>query len=92
MSDVVNIEGTNDNGGYWLGAADGAAYAFGDAGYHGRVNNPGAPVVGLEPTRDGGGYWMVENNATYVSNLGDATVLPPVDLSSLNQPISNVGQ
>jgi hypothetical protein len=34
---VVGMAATGDGGGYWLVAADGGVFAFGDAGYYGRA-------------------------------------------------------
>ena len=58
---VVGMAPTSDGKGYWLVAADGGIFAFGDAAFHGstgamRLNKP---VVGMAPTPDGKGYWLV---------------------------------
>ncbi len=48
-------------GGYWINAADGGVFSFGNAQFHGstggmRLNQP---VVGMASTHDAGGYWEV---------------------------------
>jgi hypothetical protein len=52
---------TADGRGYWLVAADGGIFAFGDAGFHGSMGGKAlnAPMVGMAATPDGGGYWTV---------------------------------
>jgi N-acetylmuramoyl-L-alanine amidase len=52
---------TPDGGGYWVVAADGGIFAFGDAGFYGSMGGRplNAPVVGMAATPDGGGYWLV---------------------------------
>lgn len=44
--------------GYYLGAADGGVFAFGDAVFHGSMGGEhvNAPVVGIAPT--GAGYYL----------------------------------
>ena len=69
---MVGITPTPNHGGYWLVAADGGIFAFGDAGFYGSIPGIGlapagsgvapslnAPIVGMVPSVDGGGYFMV---------------------------------
>jgi hypothetical protein len=46
--------------GYWLAAADGGVFAFGDARFHGSMGGVrlNAPVVGNAATETGRGYWL----------------------------------
>src|ERR1022692_3585121 len=55
---IVGMAATHDGGGYWVVAADGGIFAFGDAGYHGSMGGMrlDAPIVGMAATPDGGGY------------------------------------
>src|SRR3712207_7687696 len=51
---VVGVVGTPTADGYWLAAADGGVFAYGDAGFYGsagamRLNQP---VVGIAATPD----------------------------------------
>jgi hypothetical protein len=47
--------------GYWIAAADGGVFAYGDAAYDGSMGGVhlNAPVVGMAAGPDGGGYWLV---------------------------------
>ncbi|HMK63200.1 MAG TPA: hypothetical protein VK386_06240, partial [Acidimicrobiales bacterium] len=44
--------------GYWLVAADGGVFTFGDAGFYGALSSQAqtSPTVGMAATPDGGGY------------------------------------
>jgi ribosomal protein L24E len=52
---------TPDGQGYWLVAADGGIFSFGDAGYFGSTGaiRLTEPIVGMAATKDGGGYMLV---------------------------------
>ena len=52
---------TPDGGGYWLVAADGGIFTFGDARFFGSTGNLhlNQPIVGMAATPDGNGYWLV---------------------------------
>ena len=59
--------------GYWLVAADGGIFTFGDAPFYGstgglRLNQP---IVGMAATPDGGGYWLVAKDGG-IFTFGDA--------------------
>jgi hypothetical protein len=62
---VVGMAATPDGGGYWLAAADGGVFSFGDARFFGSYG-AGLPAVGptymrfvgMAATPDGGGYWL----------------------------------
>ena len=59
---VVGMAATADGGGYWLVAADGGVFAFGDARFHGSMGGQVAqPSRGGHGggRRHGGGYWLV---------------------------------
>jgi hypothetical protein len=59
--------------GYWLVAADGGVFNYGDAGFYGSAGNIklNQPIVGIAPTPDGKGYWLVAADGG-VFNYGDA--------------------
>jgi hypothetical protein len=59
--------------GYWLVAADGGVFSFGDASFHGSDGNLvlNKPIVGMAATPDGGGYWLVAADGG-VFSFGDA--------------------
>ncbi len=92
ISDWFEVESQPSGGvgGYWLAAADGGIFSFGNAAFYGSV--PGAlapgtklaqPVVGMAATSDRKGYWMDAADGGIFS-FGDAAfhgsvpgVLPP---------------
>jgi hypothetical protein len=47
--------------GYWLVAADGGVFSFGDAGFHGSTGGVSlnAAVVGMASDPVTGGYWLI---------------------------------
>jgi hypothetical protein len=79
---------TADGGGYWLVAADGGIFAFGDATFAGSHGGSplNAPVVGMAATADGGGYWLVASDGGMFA-FGDATFAGSMGGSPLNAPI-----
>jgi hypothetical protein len=58
---IVGITSTPDGGGYWLVAADGGVFTFGDARFFGSLGNLtlNAPIVGITASPDGGGDFLV---------------------------------
>ncbi|MGH9040869.1 MAG: superoxide dismutase family protein, partial [Acidimicrobiia bacterium] len=71
------VEGSRDKtprSGYWLGAADGGVFNFGDAPFLGSAGGAklNRPVVGIAATASGDGYWLVASDGG-VFNFGDAT-------------------
>src|ERR1019366_7517912 len=57
---VVGVAATPDGRGYWVVAADGGIFAYGDAAFEGSAGgiHLNAPVVGMAATPDGGRYWL----------------------------------
>lgn len=70
---IVGIAARSD-GGYWLAATDGAVYAFGDATYAGRADNPTQPITGIAAAGYTNGYWLTTTDGT-VYAYGDARTL-----------------
>ncbi len=67
---IVGIAATANGQGYWLVAADGGVFDFGNAQFHGSTYTYGitglngshplnAPIVGIAATANGQGYWLV---------------------------------
>jgi len=93
---IVGMTPTSDGNGYWLVAADGGIFDYGDAGFYGsagsiRLNKP---VVGMSVSADGGGYTLVATDGG-VFTYGDAQfygsipgVLAPGH--QLNKPIEGI--
>jgi hypothetical protein len=85
---IVGIAGTPDGGGYWLVAADGGVFTFGDAKFAGSLGHLtlNAPIVGMTATPDGGGYWLVAADGG-VFTFGDAGFFGSTGSLRLNQPV-----
>lgn len=85
---VVSPTGGSTGAGYWLAAADGGVFAFGDAidagGLGGGPLN--APIVAIAPTPTGLGYWLFASDGG-VFSFGDAEFLGSLGGTRLNQPI-----
>ena len=77
--------------GYWMVAADGGVFSFGDAGYAGSMGGQhlNAPIVGIAPTADGLGYWMVAADGG-VFSFGDAGYAGSMGGQHLNAPIVGI--
>ena len=76
------------NAGYWLVAADGGMFAFGNAKFHGSTGGMhlNQPIVGMARTRSGNGYWLVARDGGMFS-FGDAKFHGSTGGKHLNQPI-----
>ena len=63
-SPIVGMAPTRTGRGYWLVAADGGIFTFGDAKFHGSMGNArlNQPVVGLVPDAANTGYWLVASD------------------------------
>jgi hypothetical protein len=75
---IVGAAATPSGGGYYLVAADGGVFDFGNAHFDGSAYSIGytglhgpnplpAPVAGIAPNPDGTGYWAVTQNGTVLS-------------------------
>ena len=84
----VGMVATPDGKGYWLVAADGGVFAYGDAGFHGSAGNLvlNRPIVGMAATPSGGGYWLVASdggifaygNAGFHGSAGNLVLNKPI--------------
>ena len=85
---VVGMEATHTGNGYWLVAADGGVFAFGDARFHGSTGGQqlNQPIVDIARTATGAGYWLVASDGG-VFCFGDARFLGSTGGQSLNRPI-----
>jgi len=74
--------------GYWLGAADGGIFPFGDMqGYGSHGGSPlNKPIVGMAMTPTGLGYWLVASDGG-IFPYGDAVGYGSHGGSPLNKPI-----
>jgi hypothetical protein len=74
--------------GYWLVAADGGVFAFGDAEFYGSMGGQSlnAPIVGMAATPAGDGYWLVAADGGIFS-FGSAEFYGSMGAESLRTPI-----
>ena len=79
---------TPDAEGYWLVAADGGLFAFGDAAFYGSMGGQALnkPVVGMAATPDGKGYWEVAADGGLFA-FGDAPFYGSMGGKALNKPV-----
>ncbi|MHB1519869.1 MAG: glycoside hydrolase family 25 domain-containing protein [Ferrimicrobium sp.] len=94
---IVGMAATPNGGGYWLVAADGGVFDFGNAGFYGSTYTDGLtglsgahplnkPVVGITATPGGHGYWMVAADGG-VFNFGSAPFLNSLGSQKIPAPI-----
>jgi len=84
----VTNEASGGIGGYWMAAADGGIFAFGNAGFHGSMGGRhlNEPIVGMAATHDQKGYWLVASDGGIFS-FGDASFYGSMGGRHLNKPI-----
>jgi len=90
-SAVIDIAATPTGRGYWIAAADGGVFAYGDARYDGsRAGHPmSAPVVGIAATASGRGYWLAAADGG-VFSYGDARFLGSGARNRFNVPVAGI--
>jgi hypothetical protein len=88
---IVGMAATPDGGGYWLDAADGGIFTFGNARFWGSTGSLhlNKPIVGMARTSDGGGYWLVAADGGIFA-FGDASFEGSMGSQHLNAPIVGV--
>lgn len=90
---VVSAPGGSAQAGYWLAAADGGVFAYGDAPFFGSLGGTvqDSPIVAMTATPSGAGYWLVAADGDVFPfgdavNVGDhgstALVGPIVDMAA----------
>ena len=88
LPDTSSVGNQGGVGGYWIDAADGGVFSFGNAQFHGstggmRLNQP---MVGMASTHDAGGYWEVASDGG-VFSFGDAGFHGSTGSVRLNKPM-----
>jgi hypothetical protein len=85
---ITGMAATPDGHGYWLVAADGGIFSYGDAVFYGSTGSLhlNQPIVGMAPTPDGHGYWLIAADGGIFS-YGDAVFYGSTGSLHLNQPI-----
>jgi hypothetical protein len=88
---MVAIALGNGLSSYWLVAADGGVFAFGEAHFYGSLGRLKlqAPIVGVAATHDGKGYWLVGADGG-VFAFGDAHFYGSLGRVKLQAPIVGV--
>jgi hypothetical protein len=88
---MVGMASTHDGGGYWLVAADGGVFSFGDATFYGSEGGQplNQPIVGMASTADSQGYWLVASDGG-VFTFGDAAFYGSMGGQTLNKPIVGI--
>jgi SpoIID/LytB domain protein len=84
----VSNEPSGGIGGYWMAAADGGIFSFGNATYHGSMGGRrlNEPIVGMAATSNHQGYWLVASDGGMFS-FGDAKYRGSMGGRRLNEPI-----
>jgi len=84
---TFTVDGRSGKG-YWLVAADGGIFAFGNAGFYGSTGGLALnkPIVGMAATPDAKGYWLVASDGGIFSG-GDAGYFGSTGSLPLNKPI-----
>ena len=85
---IVGIAAEGPASGYWLVAADGGIFSFGDAAFYGSTGTfqLNKAVVGMASTPDGHGYWLVAADGGIFS-FGDAAFYGSTGNLALNKPV-----
>ena len=85
---IVGMAATPDGKGYWLVAADGGIFSYGDAGFYGSTGSLvlNAPIVGMATTHDGKGYWLVAADGG-IFTYGDAGFYGSAGAANLPDPV-----
>ncbi len=85
---IVGMAAVPNGQGYWLVAADGGIFSYGDAHFFGSTGNIrlNQPIVGMAATPNGQGYWLVAADGGIFS-YGDAHFFGSTGNIRLNQPI-----
>ena len=88
---IVGIAATPDGHGYWLAAADGGIFTFGDAHFYGTTSklHLEAPIVGIAATPDGRGYWLAGADGG-IFTFGDAHFYGSAHDVNTNAPIAGI--
>ncbi|MFC4068178.1 glycoside hydrolase family 19 protein [Actinoplanes subglobosus] len=87
----VGIATTKSGRGYWVAAADGGVFSFGDARFHGSMGGKtlNAPVVAIAATATGLGYWLTAADGG-VFAFGDAAAKGSMGGKVLNAPVVGI--
>ena len=86
--ETVAIESGAGGKGYWIAAADGSVFGFGNVGYFGSMgaHRLRAPIADMAATATAGGYWLAGadgsvfgfGNARYAGSMGGQPLRSPI--------------
>ena len=90
---IVGMTATPSGKGYFLVAADGGVFTFGDAKYLGSTARHAlrSPIVGIASTRSGKGYWLVGADGG-IFTFGDAKFRGSMGGRRLAAPIVGIAR
>ena len=85
---LVQSGGLGFGAGYWMVAADGGVFGFGDAKFIGSTGGTrlNRPMVGMAATPSRAGYWLVASDGG-VFGFGDARFFGSTGGTRLNRPV-----
>jgi hypothetical protein len=88
---IVGIAPTPTGQGYWLVAADGGVFAFGDAPFYGSMGGQhlNQATAGIAPSPNGQGYWLVASDGG-VFGFGNASFHGSMAGVMLHAPIIGI--
>ena len=87
-TNLVGGQSSGGVGGYWINAADGGVFSFGNAQFYGSTGGMhlNQPVVAIASTHDAAGYWEVASDGG-VFSFGDAPFHGSTGSIRLNKPV-----
>jgi hypothetical protein len=85
---VTGMARTPSGKGYWLAAADGGVFSYGNAPFYGSAGSIPlqSPVIGMTSTPDGRGYWMLAADGG-IFTYGNAKFYGSTGAMRLNAPV-----
>ncbi len=88
LTNRVDIVPTTNGLGYWIAAADGGVFSFGNAQFYGSMGGQhlNAPIVGMAAKPQSDGYWLVGSDGG-IFTFGNAGFYGSEGGVQLNQPI-----
>jgi hypothetical protein len=88
---AVGVAPSATGAGYWVVAADGGVFAYGDAAFHGSLGGRtlAAPIVGIAATPSGRGYWLAGADGG-VFAFGDARFLGSIAGQPNRSPVAAI--